>query len=331
MARRRWMVCALLQLGVFVLSAAQCGGPSPVAPTSGVSPTAAPTSTHPEGTLTVIFPTETTKLVGGQSVRVTVLLVDRAGQPIEGATVRAELRAPDGDVFAALACVDKGQGRYLADYVRLPLRGTGGIWRVVARAQGNAYAEQTFQGLPSYSERLESQYGFWIEMPDFFSHGEWGFSGMLAGLHRADVSYEDGGGYVILSNYHYNPVSDVAVGLDVHWRRAEFPVDEAAAIAHMRSLARLNRQDPDIPSAILTVQAVAFQGRPAWCVTGRWRHAYKALPAASCPVEWLIFRCPGSEWLWTVVISADDAGYMDDLRALRETFECAAQTTEVVR
>jgi hypothetical protein len=286
---------------------------------------------HPEGTLTVVFPTETTKLVGGQSVRVTALLVDRTGQPIEGVPVRAELRAPDGDVFTTLVCVDKGQGRYLADYVRLPLRGAGGTWRVVARAQGDAYAEQTFQGRPSYSEELQSRYGFWIEMPDFFSHGEWGFSGSLAGLHRVDASYEDGGGYVVLSNYRNNPVSVVTVALDVHWRRAGFPADEAAAVAHVRSLVPLGRQDPDIPSTILTVQTSAFQGRPAWCVTGQWRHANRGASAASCPIEWLIFRCPGSEWLWTLVISADDARYMDDLRVLRETFECAAQTTEVVQ
>ncbi|MBU1749469.1 MAG: hypothetical protein KKA73_17430 [Chloroflexi bacterium] len=41
-------------------------------------------------------------------------------------------------------------------------------------------------------------------MPDFFGYGEWGFGGSLAGLHQADTPYEDGSGYVILSNYCNN-------------------------------------------------------------------------------------------------------------------------------
>ncbi|MBU1878889.1 MAG: hypothetical protein KJ734_08060, partial [Chloroflexi bacterium] len=51
-----------------------------------------------DGKLTVIFPLETTELAGGRSLRVTITLMDNDDQPVEGAVVQAELRAPDGSV-----------------------------------------------------------------------------------------------------------------------------------------------------------------------------------------------------------------------------------------
>jgi len=282
-----------------------------------------------EGQLTVVFPLETTELTGGQSLRVTVSLVDNDGQPVEGATVQAELRAPNGTVFATRPCAAKGQGLYLADYVTLPLRGAGGSWRVVARAtwgaDKTAQAERTFKGVPSISEVYQEKYGFWLEQPMFFE-----YSPLHPGEpHYEDWPYEDGGGYVIIDNYRRSARMDqVSVSLDVHWRRADLPVDEAAAIAHVQSLAGLYRQDPDASYTNLAAEPATFQSRPAstghcvWRVTGQWEGIRAPRPQPGGPVEWMIFRCPGSDWLWTLVISTNDAAYMDDLRALRAKFEC---------
>ena len=87
-----------------------------------------------DGKLTVTFPTQTTERAGGGSFRVTISLVDNDRQPVSGAAVQAELRAPSGSVFATLPCADTGGGRYLSDYVRLPLKGAQGVWRLTARA-----------------------------------------------------------------------------------------------------------------------------------------------------------------------------------------------------
>ena len=105
---------------------------TPVPPTATVLPLTAtplpPTQTPAlqAGSLRVISPLETTTLYGGQALRASVYLVDHDGQPVEGALVQAELWSPGGDMFAAISCADKGQGRYLADLVELPLRGSGG-------------------------------------------------------------------------------------------------------------------------------------------------------------------------------------------------------------
>jgi hypothetical protein len=139
--------CALILMIASILSVAQC--------TSALS--TVQTSAGQNGLLTVAFPLETTEVHGGQAIRVSISLVDPSKQPIEMATVQAELWAPSGEAFAMLPCVNTGQGRYLSEYVRLPLRGAGGTGRVVARAAwvdgGQAQAERTFRGIPFLSVR----------------------------------------------------------------------------------------------------------------------------------------------------------------------------------
>jgi hypothetical protein len=269
------------------------------------------------------FPLETTELVGGQSLRVTASLVDHNDRPVEGATVQAELQTPNGDVLATLPCADKGQGHYLSDYVRLPLRGTEGTWRVVVGAtwgrDGQAQVEQTFKGLSSFNEELQSLYGFWIELSDLFPYNV---------PHADDPRnkywpYKDGGYVILANNFFRGGTYNHFVMLDVHWRRADL-IDEAAAVAYVQNLAGPHGKTMDIPATNLVTEPVSFRGWPAWRVNGHW----ESTPANGNPppgglVEWMVFSCPGSDWLWTVVIATnDEESSMDDLRTLRETFEC---------
>jgi hypothetical protein len=296
------------------LSAVQCTNFSP----------AIRAPTHQEGSLTMTFPLETTELVGGQSLRVTASLVDNNDQPVEGAMVQAELQTPSGDVFATLPCADKGQGRYLSDYVRLPLRGTEGTWRVVAQAtwepDGQAQVEQTFKGLSSFSEELQSLYGFWIELSDLFPYNV---------PHADDPRnkywpYEDGGYVILANNFFRGGTYNHFVMLDVHWRHADLPSDEAAAVAYVQSLDGPHGKTMDIRTANLATERATFRGWPAWRVNGHWESTLSnGNPPPGGLVEWMVFLCPGSNWLWTVVIATNDVMYMDDLRTLRETFECS--------
>lgn len=306
-------LAVLALLAIFASSAAQCDDGWPLA------------DAERDGSLVVVFPTETTELVGGQSLRVTVSLADRAGQPVVGATVQAELCAPDGSTFAALSCADESQGRYLADLVRLPFRGTQGTWRVTARATWGdgrqAHAEREFRGRASYSERLEALYGFWLELPDLFPYN----------VPQADDPaikywpYDDGnGGMVILANsFPQGGLATRFVILDVHWRQDPWPADEAAAAAYVAGLYGPHHQKLNYTPTILTVESTTFRGWPAWFLTGRWGRgeAYGLRPEDL--IEWTVFRCPGSDWLWTILVDTSDSDYLDDLRAVRDTFECA--------
>lgn len=303
--RRRWVwiVCGLL-----LLLPACLPGPS-------------------DGQLTVVFPQETTERAGGGPLRVTLTLVDNGGQPVAGATVLAELRAPDGSVFATLPCADIGQGRYLADYVRLPLKGSKGTWRVTARAAWGdgkqAQGERTFQGLPSPSEEIQSQAGCWIEMPRSYDCGD---RSLVYKIWR----YPDGTGYLMINNHCHGSIC-----LNIYWQRADFPTDESAAANQARGLAAT--LEPNLELALdhgaalepnPVVERIMFKGQTAWCVSGHWRGAIDLTQptgyARGGSIEWVILRCPGSNYLWTVVIATTNASenYMTDLRAVRESFEC---------
>jgi hypothetical protein len=269
-----------------------------------------------DGRLTVTFPSETTELAGERWLRVAVSLVNSDDQPVEGATVQVDLRAPNGDVFATLPCIDQGQGRYLADYVQLPVQGAEGTWRVVAQAtwgdekQAHAYAERTFKGLPSLSEEIQRQYGFWIGVP---SSRAFGYSKLWHYAQR----YDDGSGYLFIDNRGHGTVR-----LDVHWRHADFPTDEGAARAYVQDLP-LSADAEHILGPKLVADQTTFQGRPAWLVTGRLLsgHGYTALGG---DIEWVIFQCPDSNWLWTLVIHTSNPTYVEHLRQTRETFQCPA-------
>jgi len=334
--------CTLTTITLLVLvgcaTAPVSGDPSPTAtlvlPTATPAPPTAtpltPTQTPVKqvGSLSVISPQETTELYGGQALRASVYLVDHDGQPVEGALVQAELSSPSGDVFATLPYADQGQGRYLADSVQLPLRGSGGAWRIVTSAawgEGNqAQAERTFTGITSPAELYQNLYGFWVDPPRLLNYNftMYNLHG-AGGFHFEDWHYEDGGGYVILDNYRYNTSGGVTfTTLDVHWRRGDFPTDETAAITHVQSLAASHHQEPDTPITDLAAESITFQDRPTWRVTGQWQESYVAVSAPGCPAEWLIFRCPGSDWLWALGISADQATHIDYLRTVRRTFEC---------
>jgi hypothetical protein len=267
-------------------------------------------------------------LIGGQPLRVTAYLVDRNGQPMEGALVEAELQTPAGEIIGTLPCTDKGQGRYLADVMLLPLRDAAGTWRVVARAWwgdgAQAQIESTFQVRPSFSEELQNLYGFWIDTASpLFDY----YTTNIAHPDSKGHLYEDGnGGYVLLANTRVGQSYETFVILDIHWRQTDFPRDEAAAIAQARSLVGPHMMTLDIPDHDLAVNKITFQNKPAWRVTGRWKSTptNDNRPPGGI-VEWLTFRCPDSDWLWTVVIATNQERHIDDLRAMRQTFECPSE------
>ena len=239
--------------------------------------------------------------------------------------VQAELWTPGGELYASLPCIDNNNGHYLAEYVRLPFRGAGGPWNIVGKATWDddqqAEQEGTFQANPSISEMYQNRYGFWIEQPHIFGLGT-GFYNLSqsGGLHFEDQLYQDGSGYVELDNYRYDAIGVTFAALEIYWRDAEYPADTASAIAYAQSLvgSGLPHQDPGAPLMELTAKQVTFQDRSTWQVTGRTKEFYVSEAAAEYPVEWLMFTCPGSDWLWTLVISTDREPYMSRLRSVQE-------------
>lgn len=297
--------------------------------TAASTPTATPDASQPEGLLSIISPLQSTEVSGGGELRIALYLVDHEGLPVEGAVVQAELWTPAGELYTSIPCNDNNNGHYLAEYVRLPMRSAGGPWNIVGKATWEdgqqAELEGTFQVNPSISEMYQNRYGFWIEQPHIFGLGT-GFYNLSqsGGLHFEDQLNEDGSGFVQLDNYRYEAIGVTFAALEIHWRNAEYPIDGASALAYAQNLsgAGLPHRDPDTPVTKLTAKPVSFQDHPAWQVHGWGSEHYISKAAAEYPVEWLMFTCPGSDWLWTLVISTDREPYMSRLRSVQETFEC---------
>jgi hypothetical protein len=298
-------------------------------------PTASPSSSPQSGSLTLISPQENIEILGGGDLRIVLHLTDHDLAPIEGAFVQAELWSPSGELFTNTPCLDHGGGRYLSEYIRLPLRGTGGTWHVVGNAtwgvNEKSHVKGKFQADPSINEIYQNRHGFWIEHRNIFGLGT-GFYNLSesGGLHFEDWLEEDGSGYVILDNYRYNAVGVTFATIEVHWRDLDFPTNGETAFGYAQSLseAGLHHQDPETPLSVLTAVTATFQGRQAWHIIGQGTEYYVSKAAAKYPIEWLHFQCPGTNWLWTIVLSTDHEAYLNHLRTVASTFECPTVNPE---
>jgi hypothetical protein len=284
----------------------------------------APDDMQQEYNLAIIYPQTSTELVGGQSFRITAILKSNAAEPIEGASVEAELWTPDGDLLTTIPCFDRNNGRYLSDPVSLPLKNSQGAWRVTGRAAlGNgviAQAEAQFIGLNSYSERLQRLFGFWIELSDLFPYNV----SNAEDPRLKTYTYENGGFVILAGNPASTEMSISFVIMDVHWRQMEIPGDGISAKNYVLNLAGPHRITLDISTDDLVAERYNFRGWPAWKVTGWWNpNNSVGNPAQEAPLEWVVFHCPGSEWLWTILITTNEMELQDDLQAIRGTFECS--------
>lgn len=323
---------ALLVLSVLMVRCTIPGTESSIESTL-ITPTSLPAVTESVRFLQIVSPSEDANFSGGADLHVNFLTTDDQGQYADGVVVTVELLSPDGAVYFSESCSHKGQGLHGCPPMTLPIRGAEGIWRLRAEASWNsgqtALTETTFHVNPSVSELYLDRYGFWIEYPQVFGLGT-GFYNLseTGGLHFEDWVNEDDSGFVILNNYLYHSIGITFATIEVHWQDADYPEDENAAITFVEELSSqgLHHQDPDIPVVVLSAEVVEFQALRAWEVQGEGSEYYVAKPAAAYPIEWMIFNCPDSEWLWTVVLFTDDEAYLDHLRTIRDTFQCPSDS-----
>lgn len=274
--------------------------------------------------LTIVFPGASTEIAGGQSFRLTLILQDEDGEPVEGAIVEADLWTPDGEKVLTLPCSDAKAGRYLADHAALPLRNSQGQWRIVGRAVledgAIAEAEGQFIGLKSYSERLGQNFGFWIDLTDLFPYN---ISNAEDPLLKS-YSYENGGYVILAHNLTTTQINNSFVILDVHWREMDFPPDPSSAANYALDLAGPHRISLDLSAADLIAEPDTFLGSQSWHVTGWWNPANSlGNPRPDSPLDWMIFHCPGSKTVWTILLTTNEVKYLDDLKQIRKSFECS--------
>ena len=164
-------------------------------------------------------------------------------------------------------------------------------------------------------------WGFWIEFTDLFAYHVPQAPEPEGRFHP----YEDGnGGTVLFANtFPHGQVYQDFVMLDIHWRRAEWPADDTGAIGLVQELKGPHLQDLLLGPGSLSVVEVQRHGRPGWHVHADWESTPEnGNPAPGGTVEWDLIDCPGSQWIWTVVVATNQQRFLSELRAIRETFRC---------
>ncbi len=291
------------------------GSPAPTTPLPSLTT---------QASIEVVYPLPLNELIGGQAVRVTLTITGEGGSSVEGAAVQVDLLSPDGSLYTALAGVDQGKGRYQTDPINLPLRDAAGTWLVQARVEreDGQILETTsrFNVRQSFSEGLEELYGFWIALPTPpFAYTGPSFADPKLKFHP----YQDGGGYVILTNLPASgSVAEFSM-LDIHWRPVIFPENQQDALAYINDLA--GPHGMTVSYTDLEAEESSFLGRPAWLVSGRWVEPLNSIghpDSSTYPAEWIIFNCPGSDFSWTLLITSQKSSNIAELRSVLDTFQC---------
>ena len=314
----------LLMAGIMLFPSCSAGAQLEASP----SPTPSaeiPISCSPgTGSIDLIYPSPFSELIGGQQLRVTLFVSDRDGAPLGGINPRVEIWSPSHELYADLECIHRGGGRCLTDPFSLPIQDGAGTWSILAWAEFKDGSilniAGPFQVLRSFSEGLEEQYGFWLDTTSpLFAYAGPPFADPGLKFHPYDE-----GGYVILSNSRVSGGVEEFVMLDVHWRPAEYPEDGETALTYVQELA--GPHGMTVAYLDLEAEPARFQDGKAWRIKGYWEEpiitGVNRLGETSYPVEWLIFPCPGSDFSWTILITARNPRDLPGLREMMGTFQC---------
>lgn len=291
--------------------------PSPVAAiVTATSPAASPTATAsptpaPWLRVTILYPTGTTELETGQSIRPIARVTDGNGQPIRDVKVQVTVSNPTGERAATLPALPYTEDTFRAEPFVIPARNLPGEWQVQVVASlgsGSVVAQARFNVRGSTSQVLLQKYGFWIDAPTLR-----GISPTIA-AERGDV--RDGmvrwGGQI--ASMHVLPSN----WIDINWRTGNFNLDSPAAVRRFM-FEQIGELGFSRVREIGAMERVRFKQWDAWRVHGRGE-------VRQDQVEWLIFYAPEVDKtyaLGTVVVQPPAS--MDPHAVLRDSFEIDAR------
>ena len=180
--------------------------------------TAPPPAT--ELTVSLLYPTETTEIEMGQSIKSIVRVLDERGNPVGDAQVTLEIKDPAGNLVASLPSTFGDGDVYRTDIWTVPNKMHEGVWTLMVEAESGACrgtASGTLQVNASISEILLNKYGFWVDAPTL--------RGIVPSLVKEQGDAQNGviiwGG--IIPTQHIFQEN----WLEVHWREGNFDLESA--------------------------------------------------------------------------------------------------------
>jgi hypothetical protein len=224
--------------------------------------------------ISLIYPTEKTEIEMGQTLKGIIRVLDEQDNVVENAQVTLTVSDPSEKLVASLPSKFGSGDVYRTDAWMIPHRMLAGAWTLTVEAKAESHqgrASQTFRVNSSFSEKLLSKYGFWIDSP--------ALRGIVPSLVKEQGDAHNGaitwGG--IIPAQHVFPES----WLEVQWREGNFNL----ATAHdVREFISNTLGNPGFYAlrSLESFEQVRFKNWDAWKVKVRGQ-------LSRYNEEWMIF------------------------------------------
>lgn len=273
----------------------------------GCAPGPQPTVQNTDLQVALLYPTPTTEIQMGQSLKSIMKVTDPQGEVVKDAQLTVSLRDPAGKPVTSIPAVFGAGDVYRTDAWTVPHRVEQGTWTLEAQAEAGSHrgiTTQKFQVKDSISEVLLNKYGFWVDDPSL--------GGMQTTLAKEKGNAQDGmiawGG--VIPAQHVFPESWV----EVQWRSGKFNLATAGDVREFM-LSTLGNPGQYATRALESFQKTRFKNWDAWQVKARGE-------LSVYDEQWMIFYVPEVDKtyaLGTTVVLPNVTG--DPHVYLRESFE----------
>lgn len=274
-------------------------------------PTTQPQLTPPETrklSLSVLYPSESTEIEMGKSLKSIVKVTDAQGHVVGDAQVTSSIKDSNGKVISEVPLTFGAGDVYRSDALPIPHKMQDGLWTLDLKARtsggGSGETAQQFHVLDSTSEILLKKYGFWINSP--------AFGAMVPTLTKEQGDAQNGmivwGG--IIPAQHIFPESHI----QVHWRQGQVNLQTAEDVRSFM-LGQLGDLGYSPVRDIGPFERTQFKTWPAWKVKTRGQFL-------RYDWQWYVFYAPEVDKTYalgtlTVLFPAGK----DPHEALSESFE----------
>jgi hypothetical protein len=299
------LLSKLLFLFLIMVMPVQMAGCAPnVQPTVSIQPTQ---PIQADLTVEILYPSQTTEVEMGQSLKSIVKILDKEGKAVENAQVTLSFKDSDGKSITSIPAKFGNGDVYRSEAWSVPHKTREGLWNLSVDAKINGHqgtVTGAFHVKNSVSETLLDKYGFWVDSPSL--------NGVVPTLTKEQGDAQNGailwGG--IIPTQHIFPES----WLEVQWRKGDYNLTSADKVREFL-LNKLGNPGVYRARTIAAFEQEKFKNWSAWKAKVRGTLGVQN-------VEWMIFYAPEVDKTYalgtTVVLPPTG---MDAHEALRKGFE----------
>jgi hypothetical protein len=228
-------------------------------------------------TISLLYPTESSEIKMGQTIKTIVRITDQEGHPVADASVTVFFSDPEGQPIGSAPAVFGDGDVYRSASWTMPHRMKQGLWTINTEAEGNGHQGQSTNYLKvvfSTSEVLYNKYGFWLDAPTL--------RGIQPSIMAERGDSQNGfirwGGQI--PSQHILPDNWV----EVQWRKGDFKLGSSEAV---RKFMMTDIGDFGFTPIreIDTFRRIKFKRWDAWEAPARGQLSYQE-------VKWTVFYAP---------------------------------------